>query len=85
MAIKKDVTGFALSKLFMLNEIFPKYEDIRKVIQKDAFNLYTKHIYETVNKRREYEINQMNKKSSYRNVIFEKNTQNKHMTNIHNL
>ena len=32
MAIKRDVCAFALSKMFLLNDIFPKYDDIRKTL-----------------------------------------------------
>lgn len=68
MAIKRDVKAFALSKVFLLDKIFPKYEDIKKTIQKDALALYNQHIFDPVNKRRQHEISQMNKKSVYRNV-----------------
>jgi hypothetical protein len=70
MATLRDVKGFALTKQFIHEEIFPKYPEIKKKICEDSAALYIRQIFKPVNEFRKQEIIQMNKKSVYRKIEF---------------
>ena len=68
MAWNKDVKCFALTKKFMHEQVFPKYPEICQKIQEDCFKTYKKQIFKSINEARKHEIQQMNKKSVYRQI-----------------
>lgn len=70
MATLRDVKGFALTKQFIHEDIFPKYPEIKKKICEDSAALYIRQIFKPVNEFRKQEIIQMNKKSVYRKIEF---------------
>lgn len=70
MAIVRDVKGFALAKKFIHEVVFPKYPDIMQKIQAESLRLYKKQIFKPINDERKIKIQQMNKKSVYRQIQF---------------
>ena len=70
MAYFKELKGFALSKKFLHETVFPKYPDIFEKIQAESLRIYKKQIFKQLNEERKNKIHQMNKKSVYRHVTF---------------
>ena len=70
MAYFKELKGFALSKKFLHQTVFPKYPDIFEKIQAESLRIYKKQIFKQLNEERKNKIHQMNKKSVYRHVTF---------------
>ena len=68
MAYNKDVKCFALTKKKLHEEVFPKYPEIMSKIQMESLNLYNKRIFKPINEMRRQEIQNMNKKSVYRQI-----------------
>ena len=68
MAYNKDVKCFALTKKKLHEEVFPKYPEIMSKIQMESMNLYNKRIFKPINEMRRQEIQNMNKKSVYRQI-----------------
>ena len=70
MALNKDVKGFALTKKFLHETVFPKYPHITSKMQSESMRLYKKTIFKPVNDERKIKIQQLNKKSVYRQIQF---------------
>lgn len=70
MALNKDVKGFALTKKFLHETVFPKYPHITSKMQAESMRLYKKTIFKPVNDERKIKIQQLNKKSVYRQIQF---------------
>ena len=64
----KEIKSFALTKKFLLYEVFPKYPDIAKKIKIESYNNYKKNIFKPVNTIRKAEIQEMNRRSNYRSI-----------------
>lgn len=66
----KDVKGFALNRKFLQESVFPKYpslqDSLQDVMSKQAFESYTHNILKPINEERKVKIQQINKKSVYR-------------------
>lgn len=68
MAHNFEVTGFALSRRFMVNNVLDKYPSIIEIIQKESLSFYKKNIFDPVNEDRLAQIQIMNKKSVYKDI-----------------
>jgi len=61
-----DVKAFALSKRFLLHDVFPKYPDIASEIKKNSYIRYKKNIRERLLRHREQHLLELNKKNIYK-------------------
>lgn len=68
MVYQKDVKCYALSQMFLHENIFPLYPDIKAKMETECLNLYKKEIFKYVNEKRKIEITRINKKSVYRQI-----------------
>jgi potassium voltage-gated channel Eag-related subfamily H protein 8 len=66
--IVQDVKAFSLQKKFLLHEIFPKYPIIAAQIKKNSKDRYKKNIRQRLLKYRDEHIQEINKKSSYKQI-----------------
>ena len=72
-----EVKAFALSKRFLLHNIFDKYPDIASEIKEQSFYRYKKNVKNRLIKHRQDHLEEINKKSSYKYIhVREKNEQN---------
>lgn len=69
----REVKAFALVKSHLQDEVFPKYTEIVRKLREDSADLYNKQIFTPLNNQRINEVQNMNKKSVYRQIkIMEK-------------
>jgi hypothetical protein len=68
IAYQKEAKGFALTKKFLHEQIFPEYPQIFEKIKQDCYKKYKKMIFDQVNKERNEKIQMINKQSVYRNI-----------------
>ena len=61
-----EVKAFALSKRFLLQNIFVKYPDIAQEIKEQSYYRYKKNIKNRLIKHRNEHLDEINKKSSYK-------------------
>ena len=66
MAGSREVKGFALNYKFLHESVFPKYPYLRKTMSHESFEKYKTEIYKPINEERRIKIQQINKKSVYR-------------------
>ena len=70
----RDVECLALGKRRLHEEVFPNYPEIMRSLKIDCFEGYNKHIFKPINTARFKEIQDMNRKSSYKNINFDLET-----------
>ena len=63
-----EVKAFALSKRFLLQQIFAKYPEIANEIKEQSFGRYKKNIKSRLIKHRNEHLEEVNKKSSYKTI-----------------
>ena len=63
-----EVKAFALSKRFLLHNIFLKYPDIATEIKSDSYQRYKKNVKNRLIKHRQEHLEEINKKSSYKYI-----------------
>ena len=68
MALDREVRAFALVKSHLHDEVFPKYPEIAAKLQKESFENYNKFIFAPLNNQRQSEVQNLNKKSVYRQI-----------------
>lgn len=59
---------YALTSIFLHQQVFPKYPDILAKMQIDSQSVYNKTILKPISEIRRQEIEKMNMKSFYRNI-----------------
>jgi hypothetical protein len=64
----KAVSGLALSKKFLLKEIFPKYPEEAQEIKTQSLVRYRENVRKRLQKHRELHLKEVNKKSSYKTI-----------------
>lgn len=72
-----EVKAFALSKRFLLQQIFVKYPEIAADIKEQSFNRYKKNIKSRLIKHRNEHLEEVNKKSSYKNILVKDKAENR--------
>jgi hypothetical protein len=68
MALDREVRAFALVKRHLHEDVFPKYPSITEKLQTESFENYNKFIFTPLNNQRQSEVQNMNKKSVYRQI-----------------
>ena len=63
-----EVKAFALSKRFLLHNIFVKYPDIAAEIKEQSYYRYRKNVKNRLIKHRQEHLQEINKKSSYKYI-----------------
>ncbi|CDW72458.1 cation channel family protein [Stylonychia lemnae] len=63
-----EVKAFALSKRFLLHNIFEKYPDIASEIKEQSYYRYKKNVKNRLIKHRQEHLEEINKKSSYKYI-----------------
>lgn len=68
MVIQKEARGFALTKKFLHEQVFPNFPDMLAKISKDSERNYLKLVYKPINTERQSRIALLNKQSVYRHI-----------------
>ena len=68
MVVQKEVRGFALTKKFLHEQVFPNFPEMLAKISKETERNYMKMIYKPINTERQSRIAVLNKQSVYRNI-----------------
>jgi hypothetical protein len=68
VAASPQVTGFSLTKRFLLKELFPRYPEEANTIRTQSFMRYRTNIRKRLQKHREQHLREVNKKSTYKAI-----------------